>query len=392
MESLGPYRIVRRLGVGGMGVVLEAWDSALQRLVALKVISPDLADDPGFRARFTREARAQAALDSEHVVQVYAHGEDDGRLWIATQLVPDGDLGILLRQYGAPPTEVALDLIDQVAAGLADAHAAGLVHRDIKPANVLLRRGPQIRAYLTDFGIARPIGAEATATGTVGTPAYLAPELHTGGTPGVATDVYSLGCLLWATLTGSPPYAGGSDFEVATAHRERPVPRLPGGGARTVGLNRVLRTAMAKRPQDRYPSAVAFREALAEVAAQPGEQPPQRRRVLTVVGAAAVVAMAVLAGWALTRSGGEVPPAPPGAGAEQRAAGQLARSLTGTLGPERAGCVARRVVADLGLDALVDAGVVTEDGAFLDPDLADQPRVKRSLRAATRGCVPSGSG
>ena len=388
MESLGPYRIVRRLGVGGMGVVLEAWDSALQRLVALKVISPELADDPGFRARFVREARAQAALVSEHVVHVYAHGEDAGRLWIATQLVPDGDLGILLRQYGAPPTEVALDLIDQVAAGLTDAHAAGLVHRDIKPANVLLRRGPRIRAYLSDFGIARPIGDETTATGTVGTPAYLAPELHTGGRPGVATDVYSLGCLLWATLTGSPPYAGGSDFEVATAHRERPVPQLPGGDARTVALNRVLRSAMAKRPQERYPSAAAFREAVAEASAQPGEPPPRRARLLRVVGTAAVVAVAVVAGWALTRSGGgEVPPAPSVAAAEQRATSGLARSLTGTMGAERAGCVARRVVDEIGLDVLVDAGLFTEDGEFLDPDLADQPRVTRSLRAATRSCA-----
>jgi serine/threonine protein kinase len=130
-EMIGPFRVGRRLGGGTMGVVLEAYDEPLNRQVALKVISPHLADDPGFRARFTREAQARASLDSAHVVHVYAHGEAGGRLYIATRLVPDGDLGLMLQQYGAPPVRTALDVIGQVATGLAVAHAAGLVHRDI---------------------------------------------------------------------------------------------------------------------------------------------------------------------------------------------------------------------------------------------------------------------
>ncbi|WP_343909705.1 serine/threonine-protein kinase, partial [Nocardioides aquiterrae] len=239
METLGPYRLVRRLGGGGMGVVHEAWDAGLERPVALKVISPELADDPGFRERFTREARTQAALVSEHVVPVYAHGEDGGRLWIASQLVPDGDLGRLLREYGVPPRPVALDLVDQVAAGLADAHAAGLVHRDIKPANVLLRRGPRIRAYLCDFGIAAPIGGPSDDAGT---PAYMAPELTAGGPASVASDVYALGCLLRALLPDGDP------------------------------LEPVVRRATAPRPEDRYPSATALRAALAAA------PEPRRRR------------------------------------------------------------------------------------------------------------------
>ena len=230
-ERIGHYRVGRRLGGGGMGVVFEARDENLERPVALKVISPGLAEDAEFRARFTREAQAQAMLDSRHVVQVYAHGEDDGRLWIATQLVPDGDLRSMLNAHGAPSVPMAIDLIEQVADGLADAHAAGLVHRDIKPANVLLRRRADggYTAYLADFGIARKVDGEATRTShsTVGTPSYMAPELHTGGQPGVASDVYSLGCLLWATLTGRAPYVGTSDFEIATAHREKPIPQLP---------------------------------------------------------------------------------------------------------------------------------------------------------------------
>ena len=153
---IGPYRILREIGRGGMGVVYEAADDALDRTVALKIIAPELAADADFRARFTREARSHAALDSPHVVHVYAHGEVGGRLYLATQLVPDGDLGAMLRRFGPPPPAIAVELMAQVAAGLADAHAAGMVHRDLKPANILLRRrGSTMSAYLTDFGIAQ---------------------------------------------------------------------------------------------------------------------------------------------------------------------------------------------------------------------------------------------
>ena len=348
METLGPYRLVRRLGSGGMGVVHEAWDTNLERPVALKVISPQLADDPGFRERFTREARSQAALSSEHVVHVYAHGEDDGRLWIATQLIPDGDLGRLLRQYGVPPRPVAIDLVDQVASGLADAHAAGLVHRDIKPANVLLRRGPRIRAYLCDFGIADRVG---DVSDNAGTPAYMAPELSAGGNASVASDVYALGCLLRALLPPDDP------------------------------LESVVRRATAARPEDRYPSAAAFREALA--ADEPPTAPRRRRGWLVVVP---VVVLLVVVGalWALTRS--DAPP-PASTNAEQRATSDLADSLSSAMNDVQAQCVAKYVVDDLGFDTLVDAGFFAEDGRFLNPDLADEPDIKESLTLAAQSCV-----
>ena len=229
---IGPYRIVREIGGGGMGVVYEAADDALNRTVALKIISPHLAANDDFRARFTREAQLLAALDSPQVVHVYAHGEVDGQLYLATQMIPDGDLGAMLQQFGAPPVRVAVDLISQVAAGLADAHEGGMIHRDIKPANILLRRrGNTMWAYLGDFGIARQLDGEVTdasKTGTVGTPSYMAPELHTGGTAGVASDVYSLGCLLWATLSGNAPYRGTTEYQIVSAHLEQPIPQLPG--------------------------------------------------------------------------------------------------------------------------------------------------------------------
>lgn len=144
-----------------MGAVYDARDTALDRHVALKLITPGLAEDPEFRRRFVREARAQASLDSPHVVQVFAHGELDGRLYIATQLVPDGDLGRHLRRHGPLPPSQAAEIVAQVADGLAEAHRVGLVHRDIKPSNVLLRhRGTDTVAYLADFGIAAPVAGE----------------------------------------------------------------------------------------------------------------------------------------------------------------------------------------------------------------------------------------
>jgi serine/threonine-protein kinase len=259
--------------MGGMGVAFEAVDTVLQRRVALKIISPYLAGDPAFRARFTQEAQAQASLDSPHVVQVFAHGEADGFLYIASQLIPDGDLGAMIRAQGAPPPGVALDVIAQVAAGLADAHAVGLVHRDIKPANVLLRiRGEEVSAYLADFGIARRIDIDPALSRTlttqgfaVGTPAYMAPELHTGGTPGTTTDVYALGCLLWAALVGRAPYGGTTDYQLVSAHVSAPVPQLVASGPFEREVNRILRTAMAKHPGERYPSAASLRDDLRRV-------------------------------------------------------------------------------------------------------------------------------
>ena len=197
-ELVGPFQVGDRLGVGGMGIVFRARDTQLNRDIALKVIAPHLSGDPDFQARFVREARAQASLDSAHVVQVYTFGEEGGRLYIASQLIPDGDLGQMLKRHGVPPARIALDVIAQVADGLADAHATGLVHRDIKPANVLLRkRVGSLQAYLGDFGIARQAGRPrlTQAGGTVGTPSYMAPELHVGGDAGVSpTSTRSAAC------------------------------------------------------------------------------------------------------------------------------------------------------------------------------------------------------
>ncbi|KRF12355.1 hypothetical protein ASG90_15355 [Nocardioides sp. Soil797] len=262
---VGDFRIERTLGHGGMGVVHRATQLSLGRPVALKVMSLRHADDPVMRARFTREARAQAALQSPYVVQVLDHGEHAGLLWTATQLIEGGDLATALRAKGTPPLPVALDLVAQVASGVADAHAVGLVHRDIKPANILINHvGGRVRAHVADFGIARTPDSDLTETaGMLGTASYMAPELHRGVDASPASDVYALGCLLWAVLVGEAPYAWSTgDYQLMTAHITAPVPLLAGGDATTDQLNGILARAMAKDPAARFGGAAQFRDAV----------------------------------------------------------------------------------------------------------------------------------
>lgn len=413
MERIGPYLLVRTLGSGGMGVVHLAEDPGLGRQVALKVISPHLAEDPGFRARFTREAQALAALDSPHVVHVYAHGEHDGRLYLATQLVPDGDLGRMLEDHGAPPLRVGLDLVAQVAAGLSDAHAAGLVHRDIKPANVLLRRrDATMQAYLSDFGIARQVDDEPTRTGTVGTPTWMAPELHTGAMTGrasVASDVYSLGCLLWATLSGHAPYAGTTDYEVVTAHREQPVPQLEGADPLTREVNRILRVAMAKEPAGRYATAAAMRDDLRRTRALSADPPaaapvptPSWRGRGPLVAAIATVVLLLAGGiaYAATRGGDPAPsptvtastPAPTG-GDLETATASLSEALVarGGLSEEQARCTAERWIEEAGLRAMVEAGFFDADLTYVDQDRsAMTPEIEAAATSAAMACATPG--
>jgi serine/threonine-protein kinase len=355
--QVGPYRLVRELGRGGMGVVFEAVDDALDRRVALKLITPELAALPGFRERFRREARAQASLDSPHVVTVFAHGEIDGRLFIATQLVPDGDLGALLRERGPLPVSVAADLVRQVASGLAEAHSAGLVHRDVKPANVLLRlRRDGISAYLTDFGIACRVGAMgAPRSLATGTPSYMAPELVAGATPAPSSDVYSLGCLLRAAL---------------------------GPGRRSRRLDRILRSALATDPAERFPDAGAVRDELCGLT---------RRRTPYVAAAVAVgVTGAVVVGGFLpagrgggTDGGSERP--------DVTAAISAALAADGTIRRPAADCVARYLVGVRGVDGLVDAGLLDADHRVrtTDSDGLD-PSVLGDLVAAGRSCILGG--
>ncbi|MDO7868405.1 serine/threonine-protein kinase [Nocardioides jiangxiensis] len=267
-ETFGRYRLLELLGEGGMGVVHVAHDEQLNRKVALKLVLPRHAADPEFRSRFAREAEAQARLESSHVVRVYDYGEHDGVLFLCTQYVEGGDLAAQVAAAGPLAPALAVDLTQQVLSGLEEAHQAGVVHRDVKPANVLLRRrGEGVQAYLCDFGIATMAGQGLTRTGQViGSLPWMAPERHYGTEPGEVGDVYSAGCVLWFALTGSAPYVG-SDGEVMMGHIEGPVPQLPGRSAFVRRANAVLVKALAKHPQDRYPSAAAMAADLRGLAA-----------------------------------------------------------------------------------------------------------------------------
>ncbi|WP_162602344.1 serine/threonine-protein kinase [Nocardioides daejeonensis] len=316
----GRYRIERQLGIGGMGVVHLATDTQLQRKVALKLVSGRLAGDEEFLRRFHREAEILTQLDSPHIITIFDHGEVDGVPYLAMQYVPAGDLGALLAN-GALPLAVAAEICAQVAGALAAAHAAGVVHRDVKPANVLLRDpAGEPFAYLSDFGIAKSDGQDPmTRAGDVaGSWEYLSPERTRGEPAGEASDIYALGCLFYACLTGHAPYSG-SDVEVAIAHSSQPIPMLEGPGPATARVNAVLARALAKQPEARYASAADFRRDLMElargggdhgvsgtafraVASTPGS--PRRGRKALVAGIA-VLALALAGGglwWGLTQA------------------------------------------------------------------------------------------
>ena len=216
-----------------MGIVYRATQLSLARPVALKLIAPEHAADAGFRERFERESRMAAAIDHPNIIPVYAAGEEDGRLYLAMRWVEGTDLHRLLREHGRLEPVRAARIIDQVGGALDAAHAAGLVHRDVKPANVLLSGE---HAYLADFGLTRLAGANdamTTAGHFLGTVDYMAPEQFHNGEVDARTDVYALGCVLFAALTGGPPFPRDTVPQTILAHMND-APRH--GGRRAEGV------------------------------------------------------------------------------------------------------------------------------------------------------------
>jgi serine/threonine-protein kinase len=278
------YRVDSRVGRGGMGVVYRATDLALDRSVALKVLSEDLAEDEGFRRRFVTESKLAASLDHPNVLPIHAAGEQDGVLYIAMRLVPGADLRVTLLEEKRLEPERAARIIAQVAAALDAAHAHGLVHRDVKPANVLLT--PEGHAYLTDFGLTKQLknDPDATRTGMIlGTLDYMAPEQIRGEAIGPYTDVYSLGCMLCHLLTGEVPFTVDTEEGKLWAHFSEPPPkpsaRQPGLGNR---FDPIVARAMSKRPADRFATAGELGAAVLDAAAPrtPATAPRLRRDAL----------------------------------------------------------------------------------------------------------------
>jgi eukaryotic-like serine/threonine-protein kinase len=255
----GRYTLLEQLGAGGMAMVYRARDEVLGREVAVKVLSPQFAADPGFLARFEREARHVASISHPRIVTVFDSGIDENTPFIVMELVAGRTLRQVIDQVGPLPAREAVTIASAVCEALEAAHAAGLVHRDIKPANIVLSGG---EVKVLDFGIARADGpGRATRTQAVlGTAEYLSPEQASGGQVGPQTDLYSLGCVLFEMLTGAPPFTADSALGVAyrQVHDDPgpPSARRPGLAPQ---LDWITSRMLAKNPADRPPNAAAAR-------------------------------------------------------------------------------------------------------------------------------------
>lgn len=296
-QSVGPFVIVARLGRGGMATVYSAYETGLDREVALKVLPFDLLDQPGFTERFEREARLIAKLEHPHIVPLYNYGIDDGVPWMALRLVRGGHLGERMERSPLG-RESGLAYFTMIADALDHAHELGVVHRDLKPQNVLL--GERGELYLADFGIARLLQGRTmiTSTGTVlGTPQYMSPEQAQDGPIGPATDIYALGVMVYQWLSGSLPFDADTPYAVMYKHVNAPL-SFDALGDVPDRAKQVLARALAKQPGNRWPTAGAFIEALAaglagrdaatEVIAPPaGTEPePEATRIVPSVAAA----------------------------------------------------------------------------------------------------------
>ena len=300
------YVLERELGRGGMATVYLARDVRHDRLVALKVLHPELAHALG-PERFLREIHTTARLDHPHIISVFDSGETAGILWYTMPYVEGESLRERLRREGQLPMQDALRIVREVADALSYAHQQGIIHRDIKPENILLARG---HARVADFGVAQALqqaGADRlTETGlAMGTPAYMSPEQAKGGSVDGRSDLYALGCVLYEMLAGEPPYTGPTSQAVIAKRLSEPIPHLRTVRAVPRWLEAAVTRALALSPADRYTTAAEFSEALglrSETAALTVPVARQRRRRIAVLGGLAV-SLAALAGvWAAHRA------------------------------------------------------------------------------------------
>ncbi len=251
------YQLLERLGHGGMSDVFRARDLMLERYVAIKVLSEQYSNDESFQQRFRQEARAAANLSHPNIVTVHDFGLDQGQLFIVMEYVPGKDLKTLLRQRGRFSVEEAIPLMVQACAGIGYAHRAGLVHCDIKPHNMIVT--PDSRLKVTDFGIARALSTimpDERADVVWGSPQYFSPEQAIGEAPSPASDVYSLGIVLYEVLTGALPFTGRNSEELALLHLQAdPIPPSEYVPDIPPALEQIIVKVLSKEPSARYRTA-----------------------------------------------------------------------------------------------------------------------------------------
>ena len=251
------YELLETLGKGGMAIVYRARDLMLERQVAIKVLREETSRDPAFQIRFRQEAKAAANLSHPNIVTVHDFGLDNGRLFLVMEYIPGTDLKALINQHGQFIPEEAVPLLIQACAGIGYAHRAGLVHCDVKPQNMLVT--PDMRLKVTDFGIARALATiqpDEQSDVVWGSPQYYAPEQASGSAPSPASDVYSLGVILYEMLTGNLPFRASSVSELARQHIEDdPTPPSEMIPDISPALEQILVKVLSKEPSQRYRTA-----------------------------------------------------------------------------------------------------------------------------------------
>src|SRR5207245_2473140 len=260
------YRIMRKLGAGGMANVYLAEDQELGRRVAIKILNDRHANDDQFVERFRREAKNAASLSHPNVVPIYDRGEAEGTYYLAMEYLDGRSLKELIVGRGPAPIPIAIDYARQILAAVRFAHRHGIVHRDIKPHNVLV--DAEGRLKVTDFGIARAGASQMTEAGSIiGTAQYLSPEQARGAPVDQTSDLYSLGVVLYELLTGTLPFGGDTPVEIAMKHLSK-VPEPPSAKRSDIphDLDLVVMRALAKDPSERYESAQEMDDDLARVA------------------------------------------------------------------------------------------------------------------------------
>jgi serine/threonine-protein kinase len=287
----GRYRLVELLGQGGMATIYRARDSQLERDVAVKILRPEYGADPDFNERFRHEAQSAASLNHPSVVAVYDYGTDPVGPFIVMELVEGEDLATIIRRSGALPPRAAARLVAQAARAVAAAHARGFVHRDIKPGNILVTHEGRVK--VADFGIARALSESAlTLPGTtLGSVHYFSPEQARGELATPASDIYSLGIVLFELLTGKRPWTGDTAAAIATARLTGAVPSPASvHGGIPPSLDAIARKALATNPEDRFATANDMAEALerylGEERAADGPRAPRAAAGVLAAGAA----------------------------------------------------------------------------------------------------------